>query len=103
MSDADIAVNEALKETLLGGRPDYGWLSEESEDDATRLERRFVWMIDPIDGTNAFLRHMPEWTISAALVQEGKPVLGAVFNPATGEYFHAIRGAAPSSTTSRSR
>jgi len=92
VSDADIAVNEALKETLLGGRPDYGWLSEESEDDATRLERRLVWMIDPIDGTNAFLRHIPEWTISAALVQEGKPILGAVFNPATGEYFHAIRG-----------
>jgi len=92
VSDADIAVNEALKETLLGGRPDYGWLSEESEDDATRLERRLVWMVDPIDGTNAFLRHIPEWTISAALVQEGKPVLGAVFNPATGEYFHAIRG-----------
>ena len=49
-------------------------------------------MVDPIDGTNAFLRHVPEWTISAALVQEGKPVLGAVFNPATGEFFHAIRG-----------
>jgi myo-inositol-1(or 4)-monophosphatase len=92
VSDADIAVNEALKERLLGGRPDYGWLSEESEDDATRLERRLVWMVDPIDGTNAFLRHIPEWTISAALVQEGKPVAGAVFNPATGEFFHAIRG-----------
>jgi myo-inositol-1(or 4)-monophosphatase len=92
VSDADIAVNELLKAVLLGGRPDYGWLSEESEDDATRLERRFVWMVDPIDGTNAFLRHVPEWTVSAALVQEGKPVLGAVFNPATGEYFHAIRG-----------
>ena len=49
-------------------------------------------MVDPIDGTNAFLRHIPEWTISAALVQEGKPVLGAVFNPATNEFFHAIRG-----------
>jgi myo-inositol-1(or 4)-monophosphatase len=48
-------------------------------------------MVDPIDGTNAFLRHVPEWTISAALVQEGKPVLGAVYNPATGEFFHAIR------------
>jgi myo-inositol-1(or 4)-monophosphatase len=92
VSDADIAVNEALKDTLLGGRPDYGWLSEESEDDATRLERRFVWMVDPIDGTNAFLRHIPEWTISAALVQEGKPVLGIVFNPATDEFFHAVRG-----------
>ena len=103
VSDADIAVNEALKETLLGGRPDYGWLSEELEDDATRLERRLVWMIDPIDGTNAFLRHIPEWTISAALVQEGKPVLGAVFNPATANTSTPFAEAAPSSTTGRSR
>ena len=42
-----------------------------------------MWTVDPIDGTNAFLRHMPEWTISAALVEDGMPVLGAVFNPAT--------------------
>jgi len=92
VSEADFAIDDALKSTLLGGRPNYGWLSEETEDDLDRLEHRFVWMVDPIDGTNAFLRHVPEWTISAALVQEGKPVLGAVYNPATGEFFHAIRG-----------
>jgi myo-inositol-1(or 4)-monophosphatase len=91
VSEADFAVDDLLKSTLLGGRPNYGWLSEETEDDPDRLEHRFVWMVDPIDGTNAFLRHVPEWTISAALVQEGKPVLGAVYNPATGEFFHAIR------------
>lgn len=91
VSEADFAVDDLLKSALLGGRPNYGWLSEETEDDPDRLEHRFVWMVDPIDGTNAFLRHVPEWTISAALVQEGKPVLGAVYNPATGEFFHAIR------------
>ncbi|MGA7374566.1 MAG: 3'(2'),5'-bisphosphate nucleotidase CysQ [Methyloceanibacter sp.] len=92
VSEADLAVDATLKGTLLGGRPNYGWLSEETEDDPSRLDQRLVWMVDPIDGTNAFLRHSPEWTISVALVQEGKPVLGAVYNPATGEFFHAIRG-----------
>lgn len=92
VSEADLAVDTLLKSMLLGGRPNYGWLSEETEDDPNRLEQRSVWMVDPIDGTNAFVRHIPEWTISAALVQEGKPVLSAVFNPATNEFFHAIRG-----------
>jgi myo-inositol-1(or 4)-monophosphatase len=92
VSEADLAVDAALMHTLGGSRPAYGWLSEESEDNADRLERRFVWMVDPIDGTNAFLRHVPEWTVSAALVESGKPVLGIVFNPATQEFFHAIRG-----------
>lgn len=109
VSEADFAVDALLKSALLGGRPNYGWLSEETEDDPNRLEQRFVWMVDPIDGTNAFLRHIPEWTISAALVQEGKPVLGTVFNPATNEFFHAIRGGgaflngAPINVSSRDR
>ncbi len=92
VSEADLAVDAALNQALMGARPSYGWLSEESEDTPDRLDRRFVWMVDPIDGTNAFLRHVPEWTISVGLVQEGKPVLGIVFNPATEEFFHAIRG-----------
>jgi myo-inositol-1(or 4)-monophosphatase len=49
-------------------------------------------MVDPIDGTNAFLRHVAEWTVSTALVEDGVPVLGVVFNPATQEFFHAMRG-----------
>jgi len=92
VSEADLAVDTALKLDLLSGRPDYGWLSEETEDDPERLKRRRVWMVDPIDGTNAFLRHVPEWTVSAALVEDGVPVLGVVFNPATREFFHAMRG-----------
>jgi myo-inositol-1(or 4)-monophosphatase len=91
VSEADLAVDAALNRSLAGSRPGYGWLSEESEDDARRLDRTCVWMVDPIDGTNAFLRHVPEWTVSAALVENGKPVLGIVFNAATNEFFHAIR------------
>jgi myo-inositol-1(or 4)-monophosphatase len=92
VSEADLAVDTALKLDLLTKRPDYGWLSEESEDDEERLKCRRVWMVDPIDGTNAFLRHLPEWTVSAALVEDGVPVLGVVYNPATKQFFHAMRG-----------
>jgi myo-inositol-1(or 4)-monophosphatase len=92
VSEADLAVDVALKLALHVPRPDYGWLSEEREDDPERLNFSRVWMVDPIDGTNAFLRHMPEWTVSAALVENGVPVLGAVYNPATDEFFHAMRG-----------
>ncbi len=89
VSEADLAADECLKRALIGGRPDYGWLSEESEDDPSRLEKRFVWVVDPIDGTRAFLRDKPEWAVSVALVDRNHPVLAAVFNGATGEFFHA--------------
>ncbi len=92
VSEADLALDVALKLALHVPRPSYGWLSEETEDDPERLEHRRVWVVDPIDGTNAFLRHLPEWTVSAALVEDGVPVLGVVFNPATKEFFHAMRG-----------
>jgi myo-inositol-1(or 4)-monophosphatase len=92
VSEADLALDVALKLELHTPRPEYGWLSEETEDDPERLKRRRVWVVDPIDGTNAFLRHVPEWTVSAALVEDGVPVLAAVFNPATQEFFHAMRG-----------
>ena len=91
VSAADLAVDALLMRELLAARPDYGWLSEETPDDGERLKRRRVWMVDPIDGTNAFLRHVPEWTVSAALVEDGVPVIGVVFNPARGEFFHAMR------------
>lgn len=93
VSEADLAVDAALKLDLTTRRKEYGWLSEESPDDRSRFKHARVWMVDPIDGTGAFLREMPEWTISAALVEDGVPVLGVVYNPSTDEFFHAIRGA----------
>lgn len=92
VSEADLAVDAALKLDLTTRRKDYGWLSEESPDDRERLKHARVWMIDPIDGTSAFLRHNPEWTVSAGLVEHGVPVLGVVYNPARDEFFHAMRG-----------
>jgi myo-inositol-1(or 4)-monophosphatase len=92
VSEADLAVDAALKLDLTTRRKTYGWLSEESPDDRERLKYSRVWMIDPIDGTGGFLRHIPEWTVSAALVEDGVPVLGVVYNPVKDEFFHAMRG-----------
>lgn len=92
VSEADIAVDDLLRARLCGAGADIGWLSEESGDGGARLDRSRVWIVDPIDGTRAFLKGKPEWTISAALAENGEPVLAAVYNPATGEFFHAARG-----------
>ena len=92
VSEADIAVDVLLRERLHAPRPDYGWLSEESEDDPVRLDHNRVWIVDPIDGTRAFLEERPEFTVVAALVENGRPLLGAVFNPATDEFFDAVKG-----------
>jgi myo-inositol-1(or 4)-monophosphatase len=92
VTEADIAVNDHLHKALIGARPDYGWLSEETEDDAARLARQRVWVVDPIDGTQAFAKGKPHFTISVALVEAGRPVLAALFNPATEEFFEAEAG-----------
>lgn len=92
VTEADIAVDTLLKERLCGERPDYGWLSEETEDDPARLDRARVWIVDPIDGTRAFIDGRAEFTVCAGLVENGEAVLGAVLNPITGEFFEAMRG-----------
>lgn len=93
VTEADLAVNDSLKEALLGARPDYGWLSEETTDSAARLGAGRVWIIDPIDGTKAFVDRRPEFVVSAALVEAGRPVAAVIFNPVTAEFFDARQGA----------
>ena len=78
VSDADIAVDRLLRERLMDAGSGIGWLSEESVDDPARLAARYVWMVDPIDGTRAYLAGSPDWTISAALVDNGRPVAGCI-------------------------
>ena len=87
VTQADLAVDGLLHGILIGARPEDGWLSEERADDGSRHHRRRVWMVDPIDGTHAFADGEAEFAISVALVVEGRAVLGAVLNPATGEHF----------------
>jgi myo-inositol-1(or 4)-monophosphatase len=92
VSEADLAVDRYLKDRLCAARPDYGWLSEETADDPSRLQRSRVFVVDPIDGTRAFLAGKKEWAISAAVVENGVPVSGALLQPATGVLLVATRG-----------
>ena len=81
VTEADIAVDKFLRETLTAARPGYGWLSEETEDDVARLKARNVFVVDPIDGTIAFMKNRPHFTVCAGIVRDGLPVAGVVFNP----------------------
>ena len=92
VSEADIAVNDLIAGRLRSATPDYGWLSEESADDEARLGKHLVWIVDPIDGTRAYLAGREDWCVSVALVAAGAPVVAAVFAPASGEFFFAQRG-----------
>ena len=92
VSEADLAVDALLKAKLGCARPDYGWLSEETADDHSRLSARKVWVVDPIDGTRAFIKAKPHFTICIGLLDQSQPVVGVVFNPATGEMFEASLG-----------
>jgi myo-inositol-1(or 4)-monophosphatase len=92
VTEADLAVDNFLKQTLLAARPHYGWLSEESIDNSDRLQRKRVFVVDPIDGTVAFLKGRPHFTICAAVVEAGRPRAGVVFNPAKDECFTAVPG-----------
>jgi len=87
---ADDAVNDALKALLH--RDGDGWLSEETADDPARLEKRRVWIVDPLDGTREFVAGIPEWCVSIGLVEDGEAVAGGICNPATGQVVLGARG-----------
>ncbi len=89
VTEADLEVDKYLRETLLAARPEFGWLSEETDDDPARLDRSHVWVVDPIDGTRAFVKGKPHFTICCALVVNEAPALGIVFNPITDEMYSA--------------
>jgi myo-inositol-1(or 4)-monophosphatase len=92
VTEADLAVDKLLCERLTMARPDYGWMSEESADNQERLERGRVFIVDPIDGTIAFLKGRPHFTICAAIVAEQRPIAGAVYNPMSDELYSARLG-----------
>ncbi|OBZ92642.1 inositol monophosphatase [Pararhizobium polonicum] len=91
VSEADYAANDILKEKLLAARPNYGWLSEETDDDEARLGCDTVFVVDPIDGTRAFIAGKDVWCVSVAVVHLGRPVAGVLFAPALGELFQATQ------------
>ena len=93
VSEADLAVDAALRRRLTAARPDHGWLSEEAPDDPARLACRRVFVVDPIDGTRAYLAGEPNWGLSLALVEEGRPVAAVMHMPALGATYAAAAGA----------
>jgi len=93
VTEADIAVNNLIREQLMRARPDYGWLSEETDlDSQTRTGRR-VWVVDPIDGTRAYMRGQPYWCIGAGVLEQGRARVGVVHAPQLGETYEARLGA----------
>jgi myo-inositol-1(or 4)-monophosphatase len=92
VSDADIAVDVLLRERLSNDGAAIAWLSEESVDDPVRLEARYVWIVDPIDGTRAYIAGLPDWAVSAALVENGRPVAACLYAPVSDEFFFAVVG-----------
>ena len=89
VTEADHAVNRVLRKTLV--RDEEGWLSEESVDDLTRLSKKSVWVVDPLDGTQEFVAGIPEWCVSIAWVEQGRAVAGGIYNPAKQELFMGTR------------
>lgn len=89
---ADLAVNVMLRDTLTAARDDYGWLSEETEDDAKRLDTETVFIIDPIDGTRAFINGSQDWAHSLAIVHKGAVTAAAVYLPMRDLMFTASLG-----------
>ncbi|HTJ88247.1 MAG TPA: 3'(2'),5'-bisphosphate nucleotidase CysQ [Terriglobales bacterium] len=85
VTEADRALDAVLRKNLL--RPGEGWLSEESADDLSRLDRERVWVVDPLDGTREFVEGIPEFCVSIAMVEHGRAVAGGICNPATNEVF----------------
>lgn len=92
VTEADIAVNDLIERRLRTARPDYGWLSEETKDDPADRVHPSVWVVDPIDGTRAFMRGEPAYSVSIARLEGSQPVVAALFNPLTNELFAATAG-----------
>ena len=83
VTEADRAIDAVMRQNLL--RDGEGWLSEESADDMSRLDKRRVWVVDPLDGTREFVQGIPEFCVSIGFVEDGRPVAGGICNPATNE------------------
>ena len=87
VSDADMAVNDYLQQHLMAARPDYGWLSEETEDNSLRMSQTKIFVVDPIDGTRGFIDGRKQWCISIAIVEAGRPVAAVLECPVLGETY----------------
>jgi myo-inositol-1(or 4)-monophosphatase len=88
VTEADLLIDRIMKGELLDDGE--GWLSEETADDTSRLDRSRTWIVDPVDGTREFVDGIPEWCVSIGLIVDGTPVAGGILAPAAD---HVILGA----------
>ena len=91
VTTADHAADSQLKGILMEAHSDYGWLSEETVDSPDRLSKKRVWVVDPLDGTKEFIEGVPHFVVSVALVENGEPIVGVLYNPVTKEMFTAAK------------
>ena len=89
---ADKTADKMIREYLSKIYPTYAFLTEESEDDLSRLENDLVWIVDPIDGTKDFIAKDNEFCTSIGLSYKGEIVVGVISAPALGEIFYASKG-----------
>ena len=92
VTEADLEIDRALRAGLTAARPDYGWLSEESADDPARLSARRVFILDPIDGTRAFIARDRAWAHALAVVENGRVIAGVVHLPMLERTYAATLG-----------
>lgn len=92
VTEADLAIDHMLHKELRAAYPNYGWLSEEIENDGSRLNGAPTFVVDPIDGTRGFIAGNDQWVVSIAIVEDGAPKLGALFNPVRGDMYFAQTG-----------
>lgn len=92
VTEADLAIDHMLHKDLRAAYPSYGWLSEEIENDGSRLNGAPTFVVDPIDGTRGFIAGNDQWVVSIAVVEDGAPKLGVLFNPVRGEMHFAQLG-----------
>ena len=90
LTEADLAVDEYLKQSIMKARPADGWLSEESLDTPERLSKSRLWIVDPIDGTRDFLAGGSDWAIGGALAVDGRLVVSVLYRPFDDVLFHAV-------------
>ena len=89
---ADLEANACIRALVAAAFPDDGWLSEETADSSTRLAKRRVWVVDPLDGTREFVQHIPEFSVCIALVEDGWPVVAVEYDPAADRLYSAVCG-----------
>ena len=89
VTEADIEVNRLCAAHLQRARPEYGWLSEETTDSLDARQKQRCWVVDPIDGTRAYMRDDPNWCVALAVIEEGRAVAGVLYAPRQDRFYEA--------------